>query len=524
MKAYLPVIQGFLSDWYHFTLDNAWYAACIAGFVWLLTAGLYSLRIVGLKKTNKANEKLCNEQKNSINSAQQQITQLQDELRANLELLETERSRAEAEAQRALDLENHITQHNQQLAESAEVLVTNFDLDAPVKPTAEGFETTNLWQRHRAATEQLTERLRTEQQIKAELQQVNQAETAKLAVKEELIATLESRLGDQARQLAQLESDLEERNIQLQQQQDKVQQLSTEYKEMHGADAIRLKELEQQALKWANARQQIAQLEEKIKSQDALIKRLESGEQADPMARQPEVADIERREAHVEPEQLHEESSVMPGSLGAQPLAGTEDQGGGVTSTRVSHWWDVARQRVSKWDQKLTDQDATSMEPKQPTMDQQGEVETVATEQEVEAMPLNQEQQPHESGEEQKGGLTGKFKNLFGLSKPSTAKKEPEAMVPHQDEVRPEPSETQEVPIDTVPEQSGGVTGAFKKPGGIGSQAPAKAESQPAALEHGDTETHSIDQQEAEIAADDANAKIPARIRGLWGKLTSKGE
>ena len=521
MKAYLPVIQGFLSDWYHFTLDNAWYAACIAGFAWLLTAGLYSLRISGLKKTNKANEKLCNEQETRINTAQQQITQLQDELRVSSECVETEKSKTEAEAQRALDLENHITQHKQQLAESAEVLTAHFDLDVPEKPAVEGFETTSLWQYHRAIIEQLTERLRAEQQITTELQQVNQAETAKLAVKEELITTLESRLGEQARQLAQLESDLEERNIQLQQQQDKIQQLSAESKATHGADSKRLKELEQQSLEWENARQQVAQLEEKIKSQGALIQRLESDQRSEPIAWQPEAADNEPRETQIEAKQTHEESSVIPESLDLPPQTDAEDQADSVTD-KFKHWLGVAQQRVLKRDQQLTEQEATIVETEQSAIDRLDEVESVIADRDVQAVPSNQEQQPLDTGEEQEEGLTGKFKNLFGLSKSSAAKKEPEAMAPHQDEDRTEQRDAQEEPHDAVTEQSGGV---IKKLLGIGSKAPEKAESQAAERKQSDTETHySIDQHGAEIEADDASAKIPARLKGLWGKLTSKGE
>ena len=98
METYLPIIKTILSDWIQLTLNNPLYAAALATVVWLLTAILYSIRIASLKKKNIASEKARIEMQNNLNTAQQQMQLMQEELTANTEQMEKDKQLAQKEA------------------------------------------------------------------------------------------------------------------------------------------------------------------------------------------------------------------------------------------------------------------------------------------------------------------------------------------------------------------------------------------------------------------------------------------
>ncbi len=223
MQTYLPFIQSLLSDWYLLTLNNALYAGVLATAVWLLTATLYSIRIATIKRAevaaNKASLKI-------LNDVQQQLQQSQEESAAMALQLEKVQRAVQDETQRALKLEQLIYQRNQQIAGTIQTLATSFDLGERPLLASEDIKADALWQQHDKVITQLIERLRTELQIKVELQQVCQAETAKLVEKEALFDTLQATLNTHANQLSQLELAFEEQKSLLQQQNNAQQALS----------------------------------------------------------------------------------------------------------------------------------------------------------------------------------------------------------------------------------------------------------------------------------------------------------
>ena len=105
METYLHIIQALLSDWLLVTLNNPVYASALAIAVFLLTATLYSLKIASLKEKNIASEKARIEiEKNlnaSLNTAQQQMQLMQEELTANTGQMEQAKQLAQKEAGRA---------------------------------------------------------------------------------------------------------------------------------------------------------------------------------------------------------------------------------------------------------------------------------------------------------------------------------------------------------------------------------------------------------------------------------------
>jgi len=223
MQTYLPVIQTTLAEWYLFTLNNALYAAALATAVWLLTAILYSIRIASIKRGKVAGEKAAAK---TIGEAQQELQLSKEELASTVEQMEKAQSAAQDEKQRALALEQLIYQRNQQVAGTVQTLATSFDLGERPLLASEDVKADPLWQQHDKVIMQLIERLRTEQQAKAELQQSCQAATVKLAEKESLLNALQSTLNNHTNQLSKLEQALEEQKSMLQQQNDSQQVLS----------------------------------------------------------------------------------------------------------------------------------------------------------------------------------------------------------------------------------------------------------------------------------------------------------
>jgi hypothetical protein len=263
METYLPIIKTNLSDWFQLTLNNPLYAAALATVVWLLTAIIYSIKIAFLKKKNIASEKARIDMQNNLNTAQQKLQLMQEELTANTGQMQKDKQLAQNEAQRAIGFEEQISQRNKQIAGIVQSLATSIDLGERPLPVMDDIKAEGLWQQHDRAITLLTTCLRSEQQAKTELQQSFQAETAKRAEKEALLETLQTTLAAQTSQLSKLEQALEEQKLILQQQEDKAQQELSQTVGKHLAELGRLTELEQQALDLVNTRQQLAQLEEK---------------------------------------------------------------------------------------------------------------------------------------------------------------------------------------------------------------------------------------------------------------------
>ncbi|MGR9014704.1 MAG: hypothetical protein ACU83U_13785 [Gammaproteobacteria bacterium] len=258
MQTYLPFIKELLSEWYLLTLNNPLYAAALASAVWLLTALLYSIRIASVKRAKIASEKAGNE---NLNAAHQQVQHSQEELAETVAQMEKAQSTAQNEAQRALALEQLIYQRNQQIAGIIQTLATSLDLGERPLLATEDVKAEALWQQHNKVITQLTERLRTEQQAKVELQQACKAETAKLVEKDVLIKALQTTLDTHSNQLSKLEQAFEQQKSMLQ-QQDNAQQILSDTLKKYQEEVTRSVAQEQEAVKTVNALQQPVTLEE----------------------------------------------------------------------------------------------------------------------------------------------------------------------------------------------------------------------------------------------------------------------
>ncbi len=128
METYLHITQAILSDWIQQTLNDPFYAAALATGVFLLTAMLYSIRVASLKKANVVAEKARIEMQNNLDTAQQKMQLMQEELTANTGQMEKDQQLAQKEAERAEKLEEQLTQRNQQVAGIIQSLHTRFDL------------------------------------------------------------------------------------------------------------------------------------------------------------------------------------------------------------------------------------------------------------------------------------------------------------------------------------------------------------------------------------------------------------
>ncbi|HEY8097352.1 MAG TPA: hypothetical protein VIE65_14825 [Methylobacter sp.] len=365
MEKYLPFIKALLSEWYLFTLNNPLYAAALATAVWLLTAMLYSIRIASIKRGHVASEKTGIK---SLNAAQQQLQHTQEELAATTEQMEKAQSAIQDETQRALALEQLIYQRNQQIAGTIQSLATSFDLGERPLLASEDVKADSLWQQHDKVITQLIERLRTEQQAKAELQQTFQAETAKMAEKESLFEALQSTLAGHTNQLSKLEQALVEQKAILQQQNDAQQTLSASLKTYQPAASLSV-EPEPEPFRAVRTWQQPMQQEASPAIAEPLIAQTAENFKVEPIIEQPPVAT--RWQNEVEP-------------IIEQPQAATRWQQDEQTPSAIEPTFEAATPGV---------------EPQQ-------------LDQEMPSESSDSEQQPAQA----KGSL-GKIKNLFGKPK-----------------------------------------------------------------------------------------------------------
>ena len=410
METYLPIIKAYLADWIQVTVNNTKYAVALAIAVWLLCTILYSIRIAFLKRQAIASEKAHIEKQNdlnaALNTAQQQMQQIQEELAANTEQMEQAQQFAQKEAERAVKLEEQLTQRNKQVAGIIQSLHTSFDLGERPVPVMGDIKAEGLWQQHERVINLITSRLLSEQQAKIELQQSYQAETAKRVEKEALLETLQSTLATQTSQLSKLEQALEEQKSMLQEQQDKAQQVLSQTLEKHLAELARLTELEQQALDLVNTKQQITQLEEKLNVKDTLITQLEKDKLVEQVKVQAQPAPLiqEKIETIIELPKTEEEVTSAPSNMEEEPVSPVKEQTGGVAGKLKGLFG-------------KTKQEPMASEPEP--------AETRRYEEEIQPMPVEVEEQPETPVKEHTAGVAGKLKGLFGNTKQEPITEEP---------------------------------------------------------------------------------------------------
>jgi hypothetical protein len=438
METYLHIIQAILSDWLLITLNNPFYAAALAIAVFLLTAIIYSFRIASLNEEIAVSEKARVEMENKLNTAQQQMQLMQEELTANTGQMEQAKQLTQKEAVRAGGLEEQLSQRNQQVAGIIQSLHARFDLGERPLPVMGDIKAEELWQQHDRVINLLTTRLQSEQQAKTELQQSYQAETVKRAEKEALLETVQTTLATQTVQVSKLEQALTEQKALLQEQQDKAQQVLSQTLEKHLSELARITELEQQALDLVNTRQQITQLEVKLNAKDALITQLEKDKSADQVKvlAQPAPLKQEKIETIIELPKTEEEILPAQPVIEQAPASPVKEQTGGVTG-KLKGLFGKAKP--------------------EPITPEPEPVETRQYEEEIQPVSVRMEEQPVSPVKEQTGGVAGKLKGLFGKTKQEPITAEPESVETRQDEpeIQSAPVAVEQAPVSPVKDKYG---------------------------------------------------------------------
>ena len=478
METYLPIIKTILAEWLQLTLTYPLYAAALATAVWLLTAIIYSIKVVSLKKAAKTAEKahiaVQNNLNTLLNTSQQQIQLMQEELTANTEQMQKDQQLAQSEAERANRSENLLSQRNQQVAWIIQALATGFDLGERPLPVMADIKAEDLWQQHDRVINLLTTRLRNEQQAKTELQQSYQTETLKRTELESVIETLQTTLATKTRQVSSLEQMLEEQKSMFQQQQDKAQQALTQTQNNHLLELTRLTELQKQALELNNTRQQLTQVEEKFTAADTLITEPETIKPIDQVKVEPQPALVKlvENEAIIELKTTDKEVPPAPSNI-EQPVNSVKEQTSGV-SQQASLKIEQPSESPSKFQfGKLKNLLGSKKQPSEQIKQAEADIQPV---------PLNIEQPP--VSPVKTSGVTGKLKNLFGKTKqePITAQPESVETRRYEEAIQPAPSKAEQLSVYPAKDQLRNLPDSKQQPEETKQEKP---EIQPAPMEAG---------------------------------------
>jgi hypothetical protein len=366
MQELLPNIKTALMEWAQLTFANPLYAAFLVLATALLAAIFGMVKSMPLKKRAAASEKECVELSNQLSLARAQAAGLQERL----------------------------AQRNQQVSATVQALAAGFDLnEQPVAAAGEDLVSEDLWQQHDRIITGLADRLRAEQQAKAELQQSFQAEIGKRVEKEALIDNLQTTLAEKTLQINGLE------------------QQAAEILEKHAAQSARLAELEQQALAWRDAENRLEQMEERLAAKDAELSQLQTqvaainkAEFILPQAPAEPVAVAEPLQPPIHEEPIEAAVPLQPQILQEPEPIRPQTQAETGQAAEVSPPADVV--------EAVAVQDAPQSIVL-PEWDYQPEAAAVS---QAEAPPARASA----------SGVAGKFKSLFGKPRQSAAAKEAE--------------------------------------------------------------------------------------------------
>ena len=236
LQKLVPFFQELLQQWYELTLHNQEYAICLAVSVWLLTAIFYSIRIGFLKRHASQLAVARNAVQASLDEANLQLQALQHQLTEAAEKTLAAEQAVQAETDRANGITARLNESNQQLAGSLANLVASFELNQPNLPNADAG---NLLAEYAAIVTRVVDRFQNEQHAKTQLQLSFHAESAKLAEKDLLIGSLQSRLDSQTQQLAKLELANEEYQVALRQLEIEKQNLTTTMQQQRPPEPVR---------------------------------------------------------------------------------------------------------------------------------------------------------------------------------------------------------------------------------------------------------------------------------------------
>ena len=413
---YLQFFQDLSFRYWQFTLDNSVYAVCLAISVWLLTAILYSISIGSLKRQIGSYRKAAVEAENALGAAQLQIQQLQEELAVA-------EQQFEQEAQRTASVQERLNELGSQLSAGIVALAAEPELGQQGLSIREGLEAENLWQRYSAAVKQISETLIEERKTKKELQESYSVQTAKLAEKDLQLQAKQIRFDSQKQQIAKLEETIHEHEGILAQQQESAQQLLAASEEKYLADKARLTQLEQQALEWGQTKQQLEQLQEKLKNQTEQLSKREQFNPVEVQAKQAHTLLAEREPQHVkvelktsvsQPESQNavfdtDEAPIRQSTKNAEKSGGI----GGKFKSLFGGKQQPEKQEV----QSLRQNDEESGTGTSVVREPQVEIPEIPVDRDAATI----ERLAGSSAQASSDGFGGKFKNMFGLSKEAPA-------------------------------------------------------------------------------------------------------
>jgi F0F1-type ATP synthase membrane subunit b/b' len=400
-----PIFQKLMEDWYQLTLHNQEYAICLAISVWLLTAIFYSIRIGFLKKRNTQLVTAYQTVQTKLTEAETQLQALQQQLTEAGEKLQQSEQQTEAEIQRAAGIEQRLNRSNQQLVSSLSNLVGCFELNIDKLPNA---ESDNLLTEFSAVISRVAERFQNEQQAKTQLQLTMHAEAEKMAEKDAMVESLQSRLDTQTQQLAKFEMAIEkfeaaERQMELDQQQFALE------RQQRQTEASRLAELEKQVLAHAQAKP-IETVVEKVAPVSASA-----------FAAQP----IESVDKLVEKSVIEPAKMAKPVPTESVVAVKTKPEPNKIKPTESNKgkgFFGRAMEKFSKFDEKLGMQPAVNS-----AADQLEDLTEELPVAEVKAAVEDVVETAKAEVAQKSAGLNQKISGLFGGMKKTSAKTQPEA-------------------------------------------------------------------------------------------------
>jgi hypothetical protein len=459
MQEFLPIIKTTLLEWAQLTFANPLYAAFLILATVLLAALVGTIKSIPIKRRAAASEKARIELSNDLALAQQQAAGLQERL----------------------------AQRNRQISDTIQTLAAGFDLnEQPLPDSNEDLVSEDLWRQHDRTISQLADRLRFEQQAKAELQQSYQAEIGKRAEKEALVDSLQHTLTEKTLQISGLE------------------QQAAEILEKHAAQSARLAELEQQTLAWLDTKKQLEQLEEKLAAKDAELSRLQIQAEAR------NEAEFIRTQIHAEP--VAEAEPIQP-QIQAEPIGKAEPVQQQVHQEPVKEPEPIQTLMPAGTDQ--------AVENSQPAIEEaigaQGHQQSIVLPDwdfQPEAAAVSEAAAP--PVKESASGVAGKFKSLFGKSKQSHTARETEetkAAEPRQAAVQSEPLNEGERVAASAPGQLGKIKNLL----GLSRQEAATAEAKSSESQRVEEASGSESAEAGGLSANSVKNPIK-KIKNLFSK------
>ncbi|MCK5353872.1 MAG: hypothetical protein KAJ63_02040 [Methyloprofundus sp.] len=220
MQTNQPDFNQLLTDWYSLALENPLFVGAIVFSVLLLTVLFYTIKIVFLNKKRRATEKEGVKLRGLLEESEQQTVKAEEKLRAMTEQLEKDQQQAAEQTAKA-------EERNQQVVDNIKQLAQKFNLSeqlvaSDTKPKAEF-----IWQQQDNIQMQLGERLQAESEEKNTLKNSYDQEKEQFGKQKILAEQLQKTLEMQTSKSEQLERELgTHKLIQLQQKNQAEQALA----------------------------------------------------------------------------------------------------------------------------------------------------------------------------------------------------------------------------------------------------------------------------------------------------------